>query len=161
MPSNSRAIRTIVRGIRPAGRSEAAILARLNKARNIGPMSESRNYAVAARSTDTFGRVLCSARTHHFIIDGPVQNGCPGEEVTPPESFLAGVAACAVELIQVLARQQGHENVRVTADLRAQLDRSNPVREDYTVFNSVELDLAIAGVSAEIAFELAEQFKKK
>ncbi|PYQ31443.1 MAG: oxidoreductase, partial [Acidobacteria bacterium] len=31
-----------------------------------------RQYAVEARSTDTFGRVLCSARTNHFVVDGPV-----------------------------------------------------------------------------------------
>lgn len=124
-------------------------------------MSDIRNYAVSARSTETFGRVLLNARHHEFLIDGPVQNGCPGEEVTPPEAFMAGVAACAVELIQVLGKQQGHENVSVQAEMRAQLDRSNPVRTDYTVFNKVELDLAVQGVSAEIAFELAEQFKKR
>ena len=42
-----------------------------------------RQYATEAQSTDTFGRVLCTARNHHFVIDGPVQNGCPGEAVTP------------------------------------------------------------------------------
>ena len=124
-------------------------------------MSDIRNYAVSARSTDTFGRVLCNARQHHFIIDGPVQNGCPGEELTPPEAWLAGVAACGVELIQVLGRQQGHENIRVRADIQATLDRANPIRTDATVFNSVRLDLEIAGVKPEIAFELAEQFKKR
>ena len=34
-----------------------------------------REYAAQAASTDTFGRVLCSARDHHFVVDGPVQNG--------------------------------------------------------------------------------------
>src|SRR5881394_3490915 len=62
-----------------------------------------REYDISARSTSTFGRVLCSARTHHFIVDGPVQNGCPGEEVTPPEAFLASIAACGVELVHVIA----------------------------------------------------------
>ena len=38
-----------------------------------------REYAAQAASTDTFGRVLCSARDHHFVVDGPVQNGCLGE----------------------------------------------------------------------------------
>jgi len=63
-----------------------------------------RDYEVRARSTDIVGRGLCSARDHHFVIDGPVQNGCPGEEVTPPEAYLAGVAACAVELLHVIAK---------------------------------------------------------
>ena len=61
-------------------------------------ISEIRSYAVRARSTDTHGRVLCNVRNHHFIVDGPVQNGAPGEEVTPAELFLTGVAACGVEL---------------------------------------------------------------
>jgi len=137
------------------------MLARRPEPRNIAGMSDLRNYAIAARSTDTFGRVLCSARAHHFIIDGPVQNGCPGEELTPPEAFLAGVAACGVELIQVLGRQQGHENIGVKVQMQAMLDRSNPVRTDYTVFNSVQLWLEVSGVESAVAFELAEQFKKK
>jgi uncharacterized OsmC-like protein len=58
-----------------------------------------RNYAVNARSTDTHGRVLCNVRNHHFIVDGPVQNGAPGEEVTPAELFLTGIAACGAGAI--------------------------------------------------------------
>src|SRR5258707_14143826 len=67
---------------------------------------EVRQYELQARSTETFGRVLCSARTNHFVADGPIQNGCPGEAITPGELFLSGVAACGVELVQVLARAQ-------------------------------------------------------
>ena len=51
-----------------------------------------RDYTVRARSTDTFGRVLAKARDHHFVIDGPVHNGCPGEAIAPTELFLGGVA---------------------------------------------------------------------
>jgi hypothetical protein len=67
---------------------------------------EVRQYELQARSTETFGRVLCSARTHHFVVDGPLLNGCPGEAITPGELFLSGVATCGVELVQVLARAQ-------------------------------------------------------
>src|SRR6478752_9298025 len=38
-----------------------------------------RRYVVGGKSTDTFGRVLVHARDQHIIVDGPVQNGCPGE----------------------------------------------------------------------------------
>ncbi len=62
-----------------------------------------RRYSAQAHSTETFGRVLCSARTQHFVADGPVQNGCPGEALSPGELFLAGVASCGVELVQVIA----------------------------------------------------------
>jgi uncharacterized OsmC-like protein len=70
------------------------------------PHPDIRAYAVQATSTGTFGRVLASARNHHFVVDGPVQNGCPGEAVTPGKLFLSGIATCAVELMQVLAKLQ-------------------------------------------------------
>src|SRR6185437_3147777 len=60
--------------------------------------SDIRQYDVTAASTALFGRVMCGARNHHIIVDGPEQNGCPGEEITPAELFLAGVACCGVEL---------------------------------------------------------------
>jgi uncharacterized OsmC-like protein len=120
-----------------------------------------RNYDVSARTTDVFGRVLCSARDHHFIVDGPVQNGCPGEAVTPAELFLASVSACAVELIQVLGRQQNVEIHRLRAHVHGMMDRGNPVRTDHMVFNAVRVELEFEGTDYEKAFELAEAFKKR
>jgi uncharacterized OsmC-like protein len=116
-------------------------------------------YDVDARSTDVFGRVLCSTREHHFVIDGPVQNGCPGEEVTPAEAFLSGVAACAVELIQVFAREAGLPLRSVRAAIEGELDRDNPVRRDVTVFNSVRLQVQLEGVERDEAERLVERFK--
>ena len=55
-----------------------------------------REYEAGARSTDVAGRVMCSVRNHYFVVDGPVQNGFPGEEITPSELFLAAVASCGV-----------------------------------------------------------------
>jgi uncharacterized OsmC-like protein len=120
-----------------------------------------RKYAIDARSTATFGRVLCSARTHHFIIDGPVANGCPGEELTPPEAFLAGVASCGVELVQVIARERSVSIGDIAVNIRALVDRSRPVRPDVTVFNSFHMRFTLSGVSAESAGGLIEQFKRR
>ncbi|MCC7484025.1 MAG: hypothetical protein IT529_03465 [Burkholderiales bacterium] len=120
--------------------------------------SEVRGYRVAARSTDTFGRVLCNARNHHFIVDGPVQNGCPGEEVTPAELFLAGVAACGVELVQSIGRSE-QLAPRVAVEIEGTLDRANPVRRDVTVFNSVRLSFQLAGVTQRQGEDLIERFK--
>ncbi|HEV8249325.1 MAG TPA: OsmC family protein [Gaiellaceae bacterium] len=116
-------------------------------------------YQVAARSTDVFGRVLCSTREHHFIIDGPVQNDCPGEELTPAEAFLAGVAACSVELIHVFAHEEGLPLRSVRAAIDGDLDRENPIREDVTVFNRVALRLELQGVDDDAAERLVERFK--
>jgi len=116
-------------------------------------------YEVAARSTDVFGRVLCATREHHFVIDGPVANGCPGEEVTPAEAFLAGIAACSVELIHVFAREEGMALRTVRAGIEGNLDRDNPVRDDVTLFNRVGLRLELEGVDDDQAARLVERFK--
>ena len=119
---------------------------------------QARGYKVQARSTDTFGRVLCNTRNHHFIVDGPVQNGCPGEAVTPAELFLAGIAACGVELVQALAREQ-QLAPQVSVEIEGALDRNNPVRRDVTVFNSVRLGFHLAGVTQAQGNDLIDRFK--
>lgn len=120
-----------------------------------------REYSVHARSTDTFGRVLCSCRNHHVVIDGPVENGCPGEALTPSEVFLSGVAACGAELLQVIARDQSVPLRRVAVSIRGMVDRANPVRSDVTVFNAVRLRFEMEGVSEEQGAALVEQFKRR
>ena len=120
-----------------------------------------REYQAQARSTDTFGRVLCSARDHHFVVDGPVQNGCPGEAITPAEAFLAGVASCGVELVQVLAKQADVPLQGISVAIEGMMDRSQPVRPDVTLFNSVRLRFTMRGVSDEQAGDLVERFKRR
>jgi uncharacterized OsmC-like protein len=120
-----------------------------------------RHYDVAARSTDVFGRVQCDVRQHHFIVDGPVQNGCPGEEITPPESFLSGVAACGVELVQVIAKEQGIAVGAVGVSLQGKLDRSKQKLADVTVLNEVHMTFTVGGTDAGTAAQLVEGFKRR
>ena len=120
-----------------------------------------RRFSVEARSTDIFGRVLCSARDQHFVVDGPVQNGCPGEAVTPPEIFLAGVVACGVELLQVIARDESIPLRSVSAQIEGWIDRDHPVRPDVMVFNGARLKLSLDGVTRAQAVDLVEKFKSR
>ena len=120
---------------------------------------ETRSYAVRARSTDTHGRVMCSARNHHFIVDGPVQNGAPGEAVTPAELFLTGIAACGVELVQAFAKTEATPLQSIHVDISGTLDRSNPVRTDVSVFNAVHIHFHLTGVSAVQGAALIDRFK--
>ena len=120
-----------------------------------------REYDVAARTTDVFGRVLCNARTHHFVVDGPVQNGCPGEELTPPELFLSSVASCGVELVQVIARDTNVPIGPVSVTVHGVVDRSRQARPDVTVFNSMRMDFVVSGTDGSAAAALVEGFKKR
>ncbi len=118
-----------------------------------------RQYEITASSTDIFGRVLCSARNHHFIVDGPEQNGCPGEEINPAELFLSGVACCGVELVQVLAKSAGIPLGGISVRIHGLMDRSKPVRSDVSVVNSVRLEFRMKGVTDAGARQLVETFK--
>ncbi|HEY7684938.1 MAG TPA: OsmC family protein [Gemmatimonadales bacterium] len=120
-----------------------------------------RHYDVQARSTDTFGRVLASCRDHHFIVDGPVQNGCPGEAVTPAELFLASVACCGVELIQVIARETATPLEQASVAVTGTVDRSQQPRPDVTVFNSVLVKFELQGPTESQATDLVAAFKRR
>ena len=121
--------------------------------------SSIRQYAAQAASTNTFGRVLCSVRNHHYVIDGPEQNGCPGEEVTPAELFLSAVASCGVELVQVIAKADGIPLQGIAVDIQGRMDRSKPVRPDVSLFNSVKLQFHMKGITDSDAKQLVEKFK--
>ncbi len=120
-----------------------------------------RRYEVEASSTDTFGRVLWSCRDQHFVADGPVHNGCPGEAVTPAELFLAGIAACGVELLQVLAKADDVPLGDVRASIDGWMDPGSPARDDVNVFNGVTLRFELEGIAEPQARELVEGFKRR
>ncbi|HEY1293841.1 MAG TPA: OsmC family protein [Chloroflexota bacterium] len=122
---------------------------------------ETRVYRTRAQSTDTFGRVLVSARDQHLIADGPVQNGCPGEAIGPGELFLSGVASCGVELIQVLARQQDVPLRSISATIEAMQDRNAPVRPDVSLFNTVRVHFQLGGVTDAQGKDLVDRFKSR
>jgi uncharacterized OsmC-like protein len=118
-----------------------------------------RRYEVDARSSDVFGRVLCDCREHHFVVDGPVHNGCPGEELTPAELFLAGIASCGVELVQVFAKDEDLALRGVRTEIAGEIEPTNPVRPDLTLFNRVRLAFRLDGVTQDQAERLVERFK--
>lgn len=124
-------------------------------------MSSIRRVAVHAESAPTFGRVLCSARTHHFVVDGPVQNGCPGEALTPPELLFSAVASCGVELMHVIARENDIPLQRVTIAIDAMIDRERQQRTDRSHYNTVTLDIELSGVDEPQARQLVEGFQRR
>ena len=116
-------------------------------------------FEVQGRSTDTFGRVLLSARNHHFVADGPTQNGCPGEAITPVELFLASIAACGVELLQVIARKKKMPLQAASVAISGMVDRNNQMRSDFTLFNSIRLQFHLQGVTDAQGAELIAAFQ--
>jgi uncharacterized OsmC-like protein len=122
--------------------------------------SQERRYSVGAASTAIPGRVLCSARNHHFVVDGPVQNGFAGEAITPVEVMLAAVASCGVELLQSFAARDSVALASVNVQVAGAIDRSRPVRSDATVLNWFTAEFRLGGVTQAQAEDLIARFKK-
>ena len=120
-----------------------------------------RTYTVTAENTKTFGRVSSRIRDHELLIDGPIQNGCPGELPTPGELILAAAASCGTELLQVLARDTNVPLSQLNVKVVGSVDREQQPRSDVTVFNLVEFDFARHGPSAAQAAELVAGFQKR
>jgi uncharacterized OsmC-like protein len=118
-------------------------------------------YKTKARSTETFGRVLCNARSHRFVVDGLVQNGCPGEAITPVKLFLGGVAACGVELMQVIAREKNLPLQAARVTITGTIDPENPVHSDFRLFNLVGLQFVLKGVNDEQGAQLIRLFTRR
>ena len=79
--------------------------------------------------------------------DGPVQNNCPGEAITPAELFLSGVGACGIELLQVIAKDRNVPLATARVTINGTIDRSKPVRPDVSLFNSVRIKFVLTGVT--------------
>lgn len=120
-----------------------------------------RTYEVVAETTAVFGRVEVAVRQHRLTVDGPVQNGCPGEAPTPGEMFLAGAAACGAEVLQVLARDGGVPLERVEVSVRGTIDRERQPHAEVTVFTEVELALRLSGPTDQQASALVAGFQRR
>jgi organic hydroperoxide reductase OsmC/OhrA len=105
--------------------------------------------------------MLCKARHHHVVSDGPASLGCPGEAIMPGELFLAGIATCAVELLEVFAQEEGLLLEAANVALWGDIDAANQPRPDVTLFTSAALEFQLAGVTKEQAEHLVERFKGK
>jgi uncharacterized OsmC-like protein len=111
---------------------------------------------VRTYSTKTPGRVLNEVRGHHFVIDEPNYNGGPGEDITPADSFLAGVLACGVLLVETFARQSEYPVTNVDATIEGVRNPDNTSRFAYA-----NIRFEITGATQSQAQELVEKYQQK
>jgi len=64
-----------------------------------------------------------------------------------------------VELVQVLAKSEKIPLQGITVEITGVMDRSNPVRPDFSLFNTVRLHFLMQGVPDAQAKDLVEKFK--
>jgi uncharacterized OsmC-like protein len=112
-------------------------------------------YKVRSYSTGTHGRAICNARTHHFITDD-----VGGDEVGAGELFLSGVSACAVNMVERLAKQDHIPLQWMDVSVEAYRDPEN-TPGNLTVFDAIRVHFEMWGVQAEHAEGLVETWKRR
>lgn len=119
-------------------------------------MTEERITTVISQTTETAGRSANHARTNHFFVDEPDWAGGPGEAVTPEESFLTGVSACGVSLVESFAEEKDYPLESAEATIRGIRNKNEP--SDY---KRVELAFELTGVSRNQGRDLVEAYKDR
>jgi uncharacterized OsmC-like protein len=109
-------------------------------------------YGTTSRSTGVPGRTLNQARTNHWVIDSP---SGPNEAVTTGESFMAGIAACGVTLIELHAQQKGLPFGTLEVGIEA-------VRTEASMpdFANIDIHFQFGGVSDEQAAYYVDVWKQ-
>lgn len=101
-------------------------------------------------------------RSNNFLVDDYAMapyNG-PGEEPGAAELFLSGVTACAVLMLERIARTDGLPLEHVHASMEASRD-PDAARPGPATFDSTRLTLEFRGLTDEQAGQLVSTFKAK
>jgi uncharacterized OsmC-like protein len=106
------------------------------------------------------GRALGRVRTNNFLVDdyGFAPYNGPGEEPGAAELFLSGITACAVLMLERIARTEGLplEHVHVYMEGARDPDAQKP---GPPTLDRAHLDFTFRGLTREQAGYLVEQFK--
>ena len=109
---------------------------------------------VHSASTAMPGRSINQIREHEVVIDEPTHLSGPGEQITPADAFVAGVAACGVLLVQGRARATNVRLEAIDVDLEAIRNKS-----DTSVFQRIEMRFRVKGPSLPQAEALVQHYK--
>ena len=116
--------------------------------------------SVRSYSTGNKGRCITSARTNHFVVDDPDYTGGPNEAVTAGEAFFSGITACAVLMLERLAREKEYPLKWMDVTLDATRDME-AVHEVHSIYDRVRMRFELTGVDSTQAQELVELYKRR
>ena len=113
-----------------------------------------RTFKVKSYSSGTFGRAIGNVRNHHFVTDD-----VGGDEITPAEFFFAGIAGCAVNMVEKIARQRQIPLQWLEVSIDAMRD-THKVPQERTVYDAIQVHCELWGVDDDQAHELVEIWKR-
>lgn len=112
-------------------------------------------YKVRSYSSGTFGRAICNARNHHWIAD---DSG--GEEIGAGELFLSGISACAINMVERIARDEQISLDWMDVGVEAYRD-PDKAPGDRTVYDDIRINFQMWGVDDDQGQHLVEIWKQR
>jgi len=112
-------------------------------------------YEARSYSTGIAGRSICNARNHHWVAENT-----GGEAVGAGELFCASIAACAVNMVETIAKNEGQSLGGMEVNVAAYRDASKPAG-DVSLYDAVRIDFDMWGVSDDAARLLVKTWKQR
>jgi uncharacterized OsmC-like protein len=112
-------------------------------------------YRVRSYSTGTLGRAICNARQHHWVAD---DSG--GEEVGAGELFLSGISACAVNMVERLAKEGQIPLDWMDVSVEAYRDPEK-VPGERSVYDDIRIHFQMWGVDDDQGHQLVDTWKRR
>jgi len=112
-------------------------------------------YQARCYSSGTAGRSICNARNQHWVSENT-----GGEAVGAGELFCASIAACAVNMVETIARTEQRTLDRMEVNVAAYRDPAKPAG-DLTLYDAVRIQFQMWGVSDDDARFLVKTWKSR
>jgi len=112
-------------------------------------------YQARCYSSGTVGRSMCNARHHHWVSDTT-----GGEAVGAGELFCASIAACAVNMVEAVARTEQRALGSMEVNVAAYRDPAKAAG-DLTLYDAVRIQFEMWGVSDDDARFLVKTWKSR
>ena len=112
-------------------------------------------YQAHCYSSGTAGRSICNARQHHWVSESP-----GGEAVGAGELFCASMAACAVNMVERIARTENRALDAMDVNVAVYTDKTKPAGEVST-YDACRVTFEMWGVSDDDARFLVKTWKQR
>lgn len=112
-------------------------------------------YEARSYSMGIAGRSICNARNHHWVAENT-----GGEAVGAGELFCASIAACAVNMVEMIAKNEARPLAGMEVKVGAYRDSDTPPG-DVSLYDAVRVEFEMWGVSHEDAKFFVKAWKQR
>ncbi len=112
-------------------------------------------YQARTYSSGTPGRSICNARNHHWVSENP-----GGDAPGAGELFCASMAACAVNMVERIAKTENRGLDSMEVNVAVYSDKDKPAG-DVSIYDAARVKFEMWGVSNDDAEHLVKIWKMR